>query len=190
MIDRHLASPLALVVVAGPQASGKSTLSRILSAELRQRGERVALVELDQIAEMALPTLPSWEAAHRVFEATTGLWARTGLTCVIAEGSGSADEVSRLRSQAPPGAVVVTVATTTTFEIAFARAQADPSRGISREHDFLRRVYQHWAEECLRINPDVAIDTSRLTAAEGSRRVKAAIDEARGGLVDSPHRAR
>lgn len=190
LIDRDLASPLALVIIAGPQASGKSTLATTLSAELRQRGERVALVELDQIAGMALPTLPSWEAAHRVFEATTGQWARTELTCVIAEGSGSADEVSRLRSQAPPGAAVVTVATTTTFEVAFARAQWDPSRVISREHDFLSRVYQHWDDECLRMNPDVAIDTSLQTTAEGSRLVRAAIEDARSGRVDSSHTRR
>lgn len=184
MTDPHVASPLALVIVAGPQASGKSTLAAALSADLRQRGERVALVELDRIAEMAQPTLPSWEAAHRVFEVTTGLWARTELTCVVAEGSGSEDEVSRLRSQAPPSAVVVTVATTTTFEIAFARAQSDPSRGISREHDFLSRIYRSWPEECLRMNPDVAIDTSIHSTAEGSRRVRAAIEEARRGGAD------
>lgn len=65
--------PLTLVIVAGPQASGKSTLAAALSAELRHRGERVALVELDQIAEMAIPTLPSWDVAHHIFESTTGL---------------------------------------------------------------------------------------------------------------------
>jgi len=76
-------TPLAFVVIAGPQASGKSTLAIALSAALRRRDERVALVELDQIAGMALPTLPSWEAAHHIFETTAGLWARTELTCVI-----------------------------------------------------------------------------------------------------------
>jgi energy-coupling factor transporter ATP-binding protein EcfA2 len=185
-----LATPLALVIVVGPQASGKSTLATALSAELRQRGEGVALVQLDQIAAMALPTLPSWEAAHLVFEVTAGLWARTQLTCVIAEGSGSDDEVSRLRRQAPPDAVVVTVATTAPFEAAFARAQADSSRGISREYDFLLKVYQHWADELLRIDPDVAIDTSLLTIEEGIRRVSAAIRRARSGRVGGSPRPR
>jgi energy-coupling factor transporter ATP-binding protein EcfA2 len=172
-----------LVIVAGPQASGKSTLAAALSAELRQRGEAVALVQLDQIAAMALPTLPSWEAAHHVFEVATGLWARTELTCVIAEGSGSEDEVSRLRNQAPPDAVVVTVATTATFEDAFARAQADPSRGISRDYDFLTKVYRHWVDELPRIDPDLVIDTSRATIDESVRRARAAIERRRNGRL-------
>ena len=64
---------LAIIIIAGPQASGKSTLATAMSAELRRRGERVALVELDQIAAMALPTLPSWDAVHQIFETATGL---------------------------------------------------------------------------------------------------------------------
>lgn len=59
-------TPLALVAVAGPQASGKSALARALSAELRRQGELVALVELDQIAAMALPTLPDWDTAQQI----------------------------------------------------------------------------------------------------------------------------
>ncbi|WP_128497333.1 AAA family ATPase [Labedella populi] len=175
------AIPLALVIVVGPQASGKSTVAAALAAELRRRGERAALVELDQIAAMALPTLPNWEAAHRIFETTVGLWARTGLTCVIAEGSGSEDEVSRLRRQAPSGAVIVVVVTTVTLEAAFARAHMDPTRGISREWDFLNGVYEKWADELVRIGPDVVIDTSRLTVEQGVRRTISRIQSARFG---------
>ena len=88
--------PLAVVLIAGPQASGKSTLAAALAAELRKGGEMVALVELDQIAAMALPTLAGWDAAHQIFESVTGMWARTSLTCVVAEGSGTQDEVLKL----------------------------------------------------------------------------------------------
>jgi energy-coupling factor transporter ATP-binding protein EcfA2 len=175
------ALPLALVVIAGPQASGKSTVATALSAELRRRGGRVALVELDQIAAMALPTLPSWAAAHHVFETTVGLWARTDLTCVIAEGSGSDEEVARLRAQAPDGARIVTVATTAPFETAYARALADPTRGVSKEHAFLSGVYERWADELARIDPDVTIDTAALTVEDGVRRIVSAIDAVRLG---------
>ncbi|MFT3876555.1 MAG: hypothetical protein QM708_09060 [Propioniciclava sp.] len=172
-------TPLALVVVAGPQASGKSTLAASLSATLREDGERVALVELDQIAAMALPTLPGWETAHHIFESVTGLWAHAELTCVIAEGSGSHDEVARLLDQAPPGSVTVTVVTTCPFEVAFARAQADPTRGISKEHRFLSRVYQRWAAERAKIGADIVVDTNAVTLAQGVERVRAAIAAAR-----------
>ena len=172
-------TPLVLVIVVGPQASGKSTFAAALSAESRRRGERVALVELDDIAAMALPSLPSWEAAHHVFEAVTGLWARTDLTSVIAEGSGSRDEVSRLEMQAPPGAVVITVATTVDFETALSRAQLDPTRGVSRERDFLSHVYDLWAEELGLIDADVVVDTGVLSVDEAVAHVSALIDTAR-----------
>ncbi len=66
---------MAFVLLVGPQASGKSTVARALCKELRQQGELVALVELDQIAEMALPTLPSWDTAARIFAMVAGEWA-------------------------------------------------------------------------------------------------------------------
>ena len=172
-------TPPALIIVAGPQASGKSTLATALSVELRDQGERVALVELDQIAAMALPTLPSWEAAHHIFEATIGLWARTGLTCVVAEGSGSDDEVSRLRTQALPGAVIVTVATTVALETAIARAQSDPTRGISKDQSFLSRIYRDWTAELTRISPDIVIDTDRCTVEESVERIGVTLGAAR-----------
>jgi adenylylsulfate kinase-like enzyme len=173
------AIPLALVIVAGPQASGKSALASALGLELRRRGERVAVVELDQVAAMALPTLPSWEAAHRIFETIVGRWARTDLTCVIAEGSGSAAEVAHLRAQAPEDAAVVVVAVTTSLDTAFARAQSDPTRGISKEHAFLSDVYQRWTHELIRIEPDVLIDSDQLTVDQGVQRVRSAAEAAR-----------
>ncbi|KQP73964.1 hypothetical protein ASF40_00905 [Microbacterium sp. Leaf288] len=171
--------PLAVVLIAGPQASGKSTLAAALAAELRKGGEMVALVELDQIAAMALPTLAGWDAAHQIFESVTGMWARTSLTCVVAEGSGTQDEVLKLLRQVPEGAATVTVVTTTPFEVAFDRAKADPTRGISKEREFLSGVYERWAHEVTRIDPDVLIDTNTVPIDLGVEHVKDAIKAAR-----------
>ncbi|MFT3888404.1 MAG: hypothetical protein QM713_09630 [Arachnia sp.] len=172
-------SPLAFVVIAGPQASGKSTLAKALADGLRADGERVALVELDQIAAMALPTLPGWDTAHRIFESVVGSWLGSDLTCVVAEGSGSADEVAGLRALAPAGVATLTVATTSTFDVAFSRAQADPTRGISRDHGFLSGVYERWSDELARINPDVVIDTGAVGLDQGVELVRTAIAAAR-----------
>lgn len=166
-------------MIAGPQASGKSALSRALADRLREHGERVALVELDQIAGMALPTLPSWQRAHELFEAVTAMWARSELTCVIAEGSGSAEEVARLLPQALPGAATVSVAATATLETAFARAQADPTRGVSKELGFLREVYTAWPRELERMRPDVVVDTGSAPVRSGVVQVEAALAAAR-----------
>jgi thymidylate kinase len=170
---------LALVVIAGPQASGKSTLAAALGEELRQIGERVALVELDQIAAMALPTLPDWETAHRIFESVTHEWLRSELSCVIAEGSGSYEEVLRVVNQAPAKAAVVTVAVTVPIDVAFERAQRDSTRGVSRERGFLEGVYQRWPEELARFHSHVLVDMNEIDLHRSVELLRTAITNAR-----------
>lgn len=168
-----------LVVIAGPQAAGKSTTAAALAADLRGRDESVALVELDQIAAMALPTLPGWDVAHEIFESIVGRWARGGVTCVIAEGSGFEDEAGRVRAQAPASTAVVTVAITVPFPIAFARARADGSRGVSRQYDFLHAVYERWPDDLAAMRADVVVDTHQHSLDEGVALIRAAIERAR-----------
>lgn len=139
----------------------------------------MALVELDQIAEMALPTLPSWDTAVRIFAMVAGEWARADLTCVIAEGIASQDEVSILLDHTPAAAAVVTVVMTTPFEAALPRAQADATRGASRDRDWLENRYQEWSLEVGRIDADVLIDASASSVDQGVRQVHAAIETAR-----------
>jgi adenylylsulfate kinase-like enzyme len=165
--------------MVGPQASGKSTVARALSAELRRRGERVALVELDQVAEMALPTLPSWETAGRIFAMVAGEWARADLTCVVAEGIASQDEVSLLLEHTPAAAAVVTVVMTTPFDVALPRAQADLTRGASRERGWLADRYQEWSVELGRIDADVQVDAGASSVDQAVEQVHAAIELAR-----------
>lgn len=174
---------MALVLLVGPQASGKSTVARALSEELRRRGERVALVELDQIAEMSLPTLPSWDTAARIFAVVVGKWARADLTCVIAEGIADQDEVSILLDHTSAAAAVVTVVMTTPFEAALSRAQADPTRGWSRDRNWLADRYQEWSGEVGRVDADVQIDASASSVDQRVQQVHAAIESARSTRV-------
>lgn len=155
--------PPLLILIAGPIAGGKSTVARALAQRLRHSGDQVALVELDQIAEMALPTLPDWAVAQTIFGSVVGQWLRSPLTVVIAEGPGSESEVDGVLSHVPDGTPVLTVVLTSSFEIAFARAQTDPTRGISRDHDFLFGAFQSWAADRVRIEYDVLLDTGIVT---------------------------
>ncbi|WP_163543176.1 hypothetical protein [Occultella kanbiaonis] len=136
----------------------------------------MAVVELNQIAAMALPTLPGWDVAHRIFATVTGMWAQAELSYVIAEGSGSAEEVVDLVGQAPPNAAVVTVATTAPFEVAFSRAQADPTRGVSKQRDYLSRIYEAWPNTMKAIAPDLVIDTSTVGLTDSVNLVRRVID--------------
>lgn len=172
---------VVLVLLIGPQASGKSTVAAALGEELRRQGELVALVELDQIAAMALPTLPSWDTAARIFALVAGEWARADLTCVIAEGISSQGEVSTLLDQVPAAAVVVTVAMSTPFETALVRAQADltRTRGMSRDRSWLSDRYDEWSTEVSRISADVLLDARALSVDQGVALITAAIESAR-----------
>lgn len=157
-----MGEPLVLVVIVGPQASGKSTIAAALADALRHRGETVALVELDAVAGMALPTLPDWGTAHAIFETVVGMWTRSALTCVVAEGSGSRDEVDRVLARSSV-AIPVVVALDAPFDLALARAHADPTRGVSRSAGFLRPVYARWTEALPRFGADLVLPTAELS---------------------------
>lgn len=148
-----------LVLISGPIAAGKSSIARALTERLRAVGEQVALVELDRIAEMALPTLPDWSAAHTIFNSVVGQWLSTPLTVVVAEGPGSKAEVGALIGAIPRNTLVVVSVLTSSFTVALERANTDPSRGISRERPFLSAEFARWASEMPKMDHDVVIDT-------------------------------
>lgn len=100
-----------------------------------------------------------------------------GLTVVIAEGVGSHGEGENVVSAA--GTTAATAALTTTFDVAFARAQADETRGISRDPAFLTRVYERWADALPTIGADVVVDTGALSVEEAVARLREALAQPR-----------
>ncbi|HEX7350998.1 hypothetical protein [Brachybacterium sp.] len=170
-----------LVLVAGPIAAGKSAVSRALAADLRSEGTRLALVELDQIADMARPTLPDWTDAHRIFASVTAQWLEAGLDLVIAESVSTRRELDLLLDTVPAGTPLVTVVLTCGADIALERALSDSTRGLSRQEDFLRRVHADWARELPHIPADLVLDTGEVSLAGSVRRLRSALaDRATG----------
>lgn len=182
------ASPIPVVLLVGPQASGKSTVARALVAALREREERVALVELDEIAGMALPTLPSWDVAAHIFATVIGEWARADLTCVVAEGIASRSEIDMVSGRVPDPAAILTITMTASLDAATPRALADPTRGISRDERWLADRYAEWRHERARIDEDLTLDMGRLSVQEGVARAVAAIEAGRPGRAATPRR--
>lgn len=156
-------SQTQLIVITGPLAGGKSTTARALTDALRARECSVALVELDQIADMARPTLPDWSDAHAIFAMVTGRWLQAGLDVVVAEGPGSLDELDLVQRSTPEGTPVLTVVAEAPFATALKRAQEDPTRGLSRDPDFLAKMHAGWADERMRIAADLRLDTSEMS---------------------------
>lgn len=155
-----------LIVISGPIASGKSTLASTLADKLRGRGLELALTDLDTVAEMALPTLPDWELAHRVHAHLVGAWLQTRVDLVIDEGTSTRHEVDLLMAQVPNGTQVRHVVLTADFDRSLRRAQGDPTRGLSKQPDFLRRDHQRYAEELPRLPSDLRLNVEGRAPAQ------------------------
>jgi adenylylsulfate kinase-like enzyme len=159
-----------VIVITGPIASGKSTIAQALARELEQSGVRAAVIDLDLVHDALPETLAgddsSWTVARRNAAATANLLAADGVTVVIAEGSfNSPDDRSTfardLRSDRDPLYVTLQVS----FEEALRRALRDPTRGRSRDPEFLGAHFD--ARRDALANPpttDIVIDTERTTA--------------------------
>jgi hypothetical protein len=171
----------ALIVIVGPIAAGKSTLAADVGQRLRKRGESVAVVGLDSVAEMALPTL-DWEWAHEVHGQLVRAWLATPVHTVIAEGPSTTAEVAQLMRSVPGDVGVLSVVLTTHYEIALQRALQDPDRGLSKDPDFLRRDHDRFETGRPDIACDLALDSAEATPAVLAERVIVTLDSRRASM--------
>jgi energy-coupling factor transporter ATP-binding protein EcfA2 len=160
-----------LVLIIGPIASGKSTLAATLAGKLRSSGETVAVVGLDTVAEMALPTLSDWTWAHEIHGQLVGAWLEKPIQTVIAEGPGTPGEIELIMRHVGPDVRVRKVLITTAYETALARAAADPSRGLSKDPEFLRRMHRRFEEVRPDISCDVQFDTGEMSSNDIARQI-------------------
>jgi shikimate kinase len=167
-----------LIVICGPIASGKSTLARAVARELEQAGTPSAAVDLDLLYAMldhqgrAWADERKWTRARRAAAALADRFLADGIAVVLEgdfiTGGGRGDFVSALRSAIEPRFVTLRVP----FECALARTQSDPTRGVSRDPDFLRWHYDATADAFQALpKSDLALDTSRIDVAKAVRAV-------------------
>jgi len=173
----------ALVVIVGPIAAGKSTLAAAVAQQLRARGEAVAVVGLDTVAGMALPTL-DWAWAHEVHGDLVRAWRATPVRTVIAEGPSTAAEVDRLMRCVPRDVDVFTVVLTTRYEVALRRAQQDPDRGRSKDPKFLEQDHDRFQSSRPHLTCDLIVDSSDATPSTLAERVTRALDGRRSAPED------
>jgi len=139
------------LVVVGPIASGKSTVSRELGARLRSAGRQVVVVDLDDVALMAggYHVLSGEQFRHVlvVYGQLVGAWLHHGFD-VIAHGPFfQRHEQEAIVDELPPGVVLRRVQLHATFEVALERVRNDPEgRVMSRDEDFLRGTYERVEE--------------------------------------------
>jgi hypothetical protein len=140
-----------VVVIGGPIASGKSTLSRAVARRLHELdGAEGAAIDLDLVYEMLDPQqrpkadLSTWALAWRMTGRLAGALLLEGRS-VVAEG-GFTDEgaLDEFVAGLPPGVQPHLVRLEVEFAKAFERALADPRRGVSRNRDFLSEHYREF----------------------------------------------
>ena len=168
-------SATVLVLITGPIAAGKSTLAAAVARRLREADLTVALVDLDTIAEMALPTLPDWGWAHRIHAEVVGAWAATPLDVVVDEGTSTPGEVAQVLDAVPDGVPVLRVVLVADVERSWERAQGDPTRGLSKDRGFLGRTYAHYESVLPDLRADLRIDVEATTLEERTSAVVAEV---------------
>ncbi len=134
-----------LVIIVGPIASGKSTVANGVETELRESGEAVAVVDLDDVVEMIGGfdglTPERFRQAQLVCGQLVSAWLRQQ-TDVIAHGPFlQRNKVLALEHALPGGTSTARVHLLATFEVAAERLAADPARKLSADLGFLRATY-------------------------------------------------
>ncbi len=165
-----------LVVITGPIASGKSTTAAALAAAAAASGLTAVVLDVDDVA--AAVTAPGagatglWLSAHHAHGALVARWVRTPVDLVIAVGPiCSTAERAALLDPLPPGTPVHWVLLDAPVVTTLARAQADPTRGISAEPGFHHDRHQRFQRLRADIPATQTLDTSATDADTIARRV-------------------
>jgi adenylylsulfate kinase-like enzyme len=159
-----------VIVITGPIASGKSTVVRELARMLEHRGVRAAVTDLDLVYDMLVAQgsasdAATWTVARCEAATQANALAEDGVAVVIADGSyNRTNDRAALARQlhADGGPTYVTLRVS--FEEALRRAQADPTRGVSRDPLVLGPYFAAIGKVLAKVPAtDIVIVTERTT---------------------------
>ena len=158
-----------LVVITGPIAAGKNSVASLIADGLTALGRSAALVDVDDVAAMvAAPGAAAaglWFAAHQAHGALVGAWMQTPVNVVIAVGPiYTPREQAALLDPLPEASAVHWVVIDAPVAVTFARAQADPGRGLSREPEFHGQAHQRFRQLLPHIPAAQTFDSGQMRA--------------------------
>jgi adenylylsulfate kinase-like enzyme len=176
-------SPLAdhagvVIVITGPIASGKSTVARELARELELIDIRAEVIDLDRVhdrltANGSTADDSAWTLARQETATVANAFLDEGVVVVIAEGSFNApSDRAALVQHLRPSTGLLFVTLQVSFEEALRRAQGDPTRGRSRDRQFLGSHFAARHDVLAAVPPtDIVIDTERTTATAAAEKI-------------------
>jgi shikimate kinase len=139
-----------LLILAGPIGAGKSTIAGLVVRRLADAGLVVAAVDLDDVTFQQLGTTDVYDLWRRGAEATAALvreWFDLGTDVVVTHGPFfESAGYEALLGRLPSDVLVHHVQLTVPVDLALVRAEADLTRGLSRDPDFLRSTHERFEE--------------------------------------------
>ena len=179
-----------VIVITGPIASGKSTVARALYRELAGLDVRAAVIDLDVIEDMLTAPGPgadpaTWTLARRASAALANAFVADGVAVVIADGSyNQAIDRATFEQGLDTHVRPLYVALSVTYEEALRRAQADPTRGVSRDPGFLSGYFAAATKAAVDFPPaDIVIDTESISPAAAAAEIARIVRQRHGGTA-------
>jgi adenylylsulfate kinase-like enzyme len=166
-----------VIVITGPIASGKSALAREVGGVLERRDIRAAVIDLDvihrtQIDAGSISDDAAWVLARRQAAELANTVSDEGATVVIAEGSFNQPSHRAAFTEHLRDSDTIYVTLNVSLQEALRRAQGDPTRGRSRDPDFLAGYFARHEEVRATIpSTDLVIDTEQTTLAAAAAAV-------------------
>jgi adenylylsulfate kinase-like enzyme len=159
-----------LIVINGPIASGKSTLARAVARKMRSLGANAAWVDVDLLYDMLAAAVGapksderSWRLAREAAAALTDTFLDGGMDAVLVEGRFFAEERAEFLRAVHSDVVPRFVTLRTSYDEALRRAQADTTRGASRDPAFLRPYFAGVERDMGSVpDTDLVLDTESL----------------------------
>ena len=136
-----------LILLTGPVGGGKSTTAVSVARELRARGRRAAVIDLDTIYPMAqqdepiYSDIPTWQTTYRAAGAIASSFFESAIEDVVVEGGFFNDEeLNWFRAGLRPERSITIVALEVSWDGTRRRVEADPAedRVATRNVDILK----------------------------------------------------
>ncbi len=145
-------------------------MCQLLTDRLLHAGLTVACIDVDDVAAMVHApggrTEEHWDQAHRAHGSLVGRWLNEPVDAVLAHGPiYTRQETDALMAAVPPETGVLRVLLLASLTCALQRVHGEPDRGLYRDPDFLRVIYDKFWSFRPTIDPcDLTFDTETESA--------------------------